>query len=161
MSREPTHNDSSKICWDDFAAGDSWVAGAHAVTKEEILAFGQQYDPEPFHSDEAAAEASIMGGLIASGVQMAAWFRMLHYQCVPPRWLDALARLGQRPFPQFGAPGRCGDFAYPGGIPAPVGEPAGLGHHQLGGRNQGRRRRGQARLQADRLLPPPGGRLSP
>ena len=83
MSREPTHNDSSKICWDDFAAGDSWVAGAHAVTKEEILAFGQQYDPEPFHSDEAAAEASIMGGLIASGVQMAAWFRMLHYQCVP------------------------------------------------------------------------------
>lgn len=83
MSREPTLNDGAKTCWEDFAVGDRWETGAHAVTKEEILAFGQQYDPEPFHRDEDEAKASMMGGLIASGVQMAAWFRMLHQRAMP------------------------------------------------------------------------------
>lgn len=83
MSREPTLNDSSKACWDDFAVGDRWVTGAHLATKEEILAFGKQYDPEPFHRDEEEAKASMMGGLIASGIQMAAWYRNLHCLALP------------------------------------------------------------------------------
>jgi acyl dehydratase len=80
MTRAPSHNDFSKKWFDDFAVGDTWDFGDHLVTKEEILAFGQQYDPEPFHRDEELARGSIMGELIASGIQMMAWVRNM--QCL-------------------------------------------------------------------------------
>ena len=41
--------------------------GSRTVSEEEILAFGREYDPQPFHIDPVAAEASIFGGLVASG----------------------------------------------------------------------------------------------
>lgn len=82
MSREPTHNDFKKRWYDDFAVGDSWSFGAHEVTAAEIIAFGQQYDPEPFHRDADEAAASVMGGLIASGIQMAAWYRLMQCQAM-------------------------------------------------------------------------------
>jgi acyl dehydratase len=37
------------------------------VTREEIVAFAREFDPQPFHVDEAAAAGTIYGGLIASG----------------------------------------------------------------------------------------------
>lgn len=37
------------------------------VTREAVLAFAGQFDPQPFHLDEAAAEASLFGRLAASG----------------------------------------------------------------------------------------------
>ncbi|MEO7336335.1 MAG: MaoC family dehydratase [Caldimonas sp.] len=37
------------------------------VTREAILAFASQFDPQPFHMDDAAAEASLFGKLSASG----------------------------------------------------------------------------------------------
>ncbi len=107
MTRAPKHNDFSKKWFDDFTVGDTWEFGDHLVTKEEILAFGRQYDPEPFHRDEDEAKASIMGGLIASGIQMMAWMRNM--QClamtevefgVSPGWGDirfvASVRAGDR-----------------------------------------------------------------
>lgn len=82
-------------CWEDFTEGEVFEFGAHPVTKDEILAFGHEYDPEPFHTDEAAASASMLGGLIASGLQMLAWLRSLHCRAMPdvgwtlsPGWDD-------------------------------------------------------------------------
>jgi acyl dehydratase len=40
---------------------------ARTVTREEIIAFAREFDPQPFHTDEAAARQTIYGGLIASG----------------------------------------------------------------------------------------------
>jgi len=40
-----------------------------SVTKEEIITFARQYDPQPMHVDPSAAGFSIYGGLIASGWQ--------------------------------------------------------------------------------------------
>ena len=37
------------------------------MEKERMVAFAREFDPQPFHTDEKAAEASIWGGLIASG----------------------------------------------------------------------------------------------
>jgi acyl dehydratase len=37
------------------------------VTREAVLAFARQFDPQPFHLDEEAAKASLFGGLSASG----------------------------------------------------------------------------------------------
>ena len=42
-----------------------------ALTEDEIITFARQFDPQPFHVDPVAAEASIYGGLIASGWQTA------------------------------------------------------------------------------------------
>lgn len=41
--------------------------GMRTVTEEEIIAFGKQFDPQPFHIDPEAAKASMFGGLVASG----------------------------------------------------------------------------------------------
>jgi acyl dehydratase len=41
--------------------------GAIKVAEEDIIAFGRQFDPQPFHTDPQAAGKSIYGGLIASG----------------------------------------------------------------------------------------------
>lgn len=52
---------------DDFEAGQVYELGDHRFSKDEILKFAQDFDPQPFHIDEAAAAASNYGGLIASG----------------------------------------------------------------------------------------------
>lgn len=52
---------------EDFAVGDEFEFGSHTVTKEEIVEFGEKYDPQPFHVDEEAAKESMFGGLVASG----------------------------------------------------------------------------------------------
>jgi len=54
---------------EDFKAGDTYRFGSHTFTRDEIITFACQYDPQPFHTDEAAATRSIYGGLIASGWQ--------------------------------------------------------------------------------------------
>ena len=43
-----------------------------AVTADGIKAFAREFDPQPFHLDEAAAAASFFGGLAASGWHTAA-----------------------------------------------------------------------------------------
>jgi acyl dehydratase len=53
--------------FEDIEVGDVVEFGSHTVTREEIVAFAEQFDPQPFHVDEAAAEASQFDGLIASG----------------------------------------------------------------------------------------------
>ncbi len=53
--------------WEDIKAGDVVELGSHTMDKERMVAFAREFDPQPFHTDEKAAEASIWGGLIASG----------------------------------------------------------------------------------------------
>jgi acyl dehydratase len=57
---------------EDFAAGQKYTTGTLTVTSEEIKAFATQFDPQPFHLDEAAAKDSFFGGLAASGWHTAA-----------------------------------------------------------------------------------------
>jgi acyl dehydratase len=52
---------------EDFAVGQVFRSAERRVTAEEIKAFAGQYDPQPFHLDEAAAASSFFRGLAASG----------------------------------------------------------------------------------------------
>lgn len=52
---------------EDFTPGATLAFGQRTVTREEIVAFAAQFDPQPFHLDEALAQQSPFGGLIASG----------------------------------------------------------------------------------------------
>jgi acyl dehydratase len=46
--------------------------GAMPVTRDAVLAFAREFDPQPFHIDDAAAERSLFGRLAASGWHTAA-----------------------------------------------------------------------------------------
>jgi acyl dehydratase len=56
-----------KYYWEDFHVGERIQIGEKRIGKEEIVEFASKYDPQTFHVDEAAAKASIFGGVIASG----------------------------------------------------------------------------------------------
>jgi acyl dehydratase len=56
-----------KHYWEDFQPGDVATYGPRLVTREEIVAFAAEFDPQPMHLDEAAAGATLLGGLAASG----------------------------------------------------------------------------------------------
>ncbi len=53
------------------------------MTTEEIKEFGEKYDPQPFHIDEAAGENSFFKGLAASGWLTAAIVMRLRVQSMP------------------------------------------------------------------------------
>lgn len=60
-----------KTRWfEDFRVGDSFRSPGLTMTEAEIIDFAFRYDPQPFHIDRTAAEASLYGGLIASGWQL-------------------------------------------------------------------------------------------
>ncbi|WP_254525853.1 MaoC family dehydratase [Natrinema caseinilyticum] len=54
--------------FDDLSEGEMFESGSHTVTKAEIISFAEQFDPQPFHVDEEAAQDSMFGGLVASGL---------------------------------------------------------------------------------------------
>ena len=53
--------------FEDFEIGEVIELGQVSVTAEEIIAFAQQFDPQPFHLDDEAARKTHFGGLVASG----------------------------------------------------------------------------------------------
>jgi acyl dehydratase len=55
------------LTFEDFKPGHFGTFGPRHVTREEILAFAAEFDPQPMHLDEAAAKASMLGGLAGSG----------------------------------------------------------------------------------------------
>jgi acyl dehydratase len=57
---------------DDFEVGRKFVTGGVTLTLEGCKAFAADYDPQPFHLDEAAARQSVFGRLAASGWYTAA-----------------------------------------------------------------------------------------
>lgn len=52
---------------DDFVPGLVLECGSYTMAEDEIVAFAQQFDPQPFHTDANAAKDSVFGGLVASG----------------------------------------------------------------------------------------------
>src|SRR4051812_34907398 len=60
----------TKLHWEDFVTGAVAIYGPRLGTREEILAFAAEFDPQPMHLDEAAASATLLGGLGGSGWHM-------------------------------------------------------------------------------------------
>jgi acyl dehydratase len=55
------------LSFEDFKPGHFGSFGPRRVTREEILAFAAEFDPQPMHLDEEAAKASMLKGLSGSG----------------------------------------------------------------------------------------------
>jgi acyl dehydratase len=58
--------------FDDLALGMRFKTADKLVTREDIKRFASEFDPQPFHLDEAAAERTPLKGLAASGWHTAA-----------------------------------------------------------------------------------------
>ena len=65
-------NESGERYLEDFAVGQTFGSGRTRIDGDRALAFAAEFDPQPFHLDEAAARHSIFGGLTASGWHTAA-----------------------------------------------------------------------------------------
>ena len=58
---------SDRLHHEDLEIGKPYDCGAKTVTKDEIMAFGRAWDPQPLHVDEEAAKATLVGGVCAWG----------------------------------------------------------------------------------------------
>jgi len=68
---------------DDLWVGQRFSSGSCAVDASQIKAFAAEFDPQPFHLSEASAEASLFGGLAASGWHTACLAMRLIVSSVP------------------------------------------------------------------------------
>lgn len=53
--------------FEDIAVGDTARFGSYPVTRESVIAFATDYDPQPFHLSDEAAAKTYFGRLSASG----------------------------------------------------------------------------------------------
>lgn len=113
--------------WQDLQPGERFTTDSLTLAREDILAFAAEFDPQPYHLDSAAAEASIFGGLCASGWQVAALMMRLltdalHQQHIPVQGVASVPAMrwkapvfaGDRLSAEFGITGRERESRQPG-----------------------------------------------
>ncbi len=65
--------------FEDLAIGETRVSAGRTITQAEMLEFARRYDPQWFHADPDAAQDSVFGELVASGVHVLAIWRQLDH----------------------------------------------------------------------------------
>ncbi len=86
--------------FEDIALGERRETGSHVFTAEEIKRFAGAFDPQPFHTDEAAAAKSHFGALCASGWHTVAVWMKLHVRAVQEE--DRMLREAGQPVARLG-----------------------------------------------------------
>jgi acyl dehydratase len=76
--------------FEDFDAQQIIDLGTYPVSASEIREFASEFDPQPFHLDEAAGKASILGGLAASGWHVCSMLMRM----IAVSWLNKSASMG-------------------------------------------------------------------
>ncbi len=76
--------------FEDYVLGATSECGSVSVDEAGIIAFAEEFDPQPFHVDPVAAAAGPFGGLIASGWHTAA----LVMRLLVDNYLSAASGLG-------------------------------------------------------------------
>ena len=79
--------------FEDLEVGREIPIGSYSLGKDELVEFARRWDPQPFHVDEAAARASIYGGLTASSLHLFAICTLLFARQRDP--IAVLALLGK------------------------------------------------------------------
>ena len=69
---EPLRRPGDRLYLDDLHVGQRFTSGTYVMEAARIKEFAAEFDPQPFHLDETAAEASVFKTLVASGWHTAA-----------------------------------------------------------------------------------------
>jgi acyl dehydratase len=94
---------------DDLHVGQRFTSGTYRLDEAQIKAFARQFDPQPFHTDEHAAERTFFKGLAASGWHTAAITMRLNVESGPPLAGGFVGAGGELSWP---APTRPGDVLH-------------------------------------------------
>src|SRR5882724_6337812 len=94
---------------DDLQVGQRFTSGRLEIDADQIMAFAQQFDPQPFHLDDEAARGTMFGGLAASGWHTAALTMRLQVCGGLPLAGGIVGRRGEIEWPR---PTRPGDVLY-------------------------------------------------
>jgi acyl dehydratase len=69
---QPAPERKGQLYLDDLHVGQRFASGSYLMEEARIKDFAAEFDPQPFHLDEIAPEASVFKGLVASGWHTAA-----------------------------------------------------------------------------------------
>jgi acyl dehydratase len=92
------------LYFEDVVADETHELGVYTFTRDSIIAFAKDFDPQAFHLSEEGGKASIYGAMIASGWQTTSvWLRMLIDERT--READMMRFRGERPARYGPSPG--------------------------------------------------------
>jgi acyl dehydratase len=74
---------SERLYLEDMYVGQRFISAPHQLDADQIKRFAAEFDPQPFHLDDAAAEQSMFGSLAASGWHTAALTMRMITQSLP------------------------------------------------------------------------------
>ena len=72
MVEADTQNPDKRLYLDDLYVCQRFTSGSHVLDETQIKRFAREFDPQPFHLDDAAAKPTLFGALAASGWHTAA-----------------------------------------------------------------------------------------
>lgn len=78
-----TREQPMRLFLEDLAVGDVFESDSLTLSAEQIIEFAKQFDPQPFHLDDAAAKGTFFQGLAASGWHTVALTMRLLVQSLP------------------------------------------------------------------------------
>jgi acyl dehydratase len=64
--------ETDRLFLDDLQVGQRFTSGPYLMEESRMKEFAAEFDPQPFHLDETAGQASVFKGLVASGWHTAA-----------------------------------------------------------------------------------------
>ena len=85
------------VYFEDIAIGETLAIGPITVSREEVVAFATEFDPQPFHLSDEAASKTHFGSLSASGWHSTALFMKMfvaEMQKNPARQAASLGAIG-------------------------------------------------------------------
>jgi acyl dehydratase len=97
---------AKEVFADDLVEGAVYELGSYTVTRDDIVSFAQQWDPQDFHTDDAAAADGMFGEVIASGIHSLAVFQRLSVLGALNNWSVIAGRTMREV--QFRSPVRAG-----------------------------------------------------
>ncbi len=77
--------------FDDFNEGDSFDIGSVTIERDNMMAFAEEYDPQPIHTDEEHGKNSKFGDIIAPGIMsfMSVWSRFVKSNIITDQFIAA------------------------------------------------------------------------
>ena len=96
---------NERLFLEDFYPGQRFTSETHALDAAQIKAFARQFDPQPFHLDEVAAQTTLFAGLAASGWHTAAITMRLQVESGLPISGGIIGAGGEIQWPQPMRPG--------------------------------------------------------